>query len=162
MINIDEIKKALNKDDVSYFEGLDPKDVNAIIQFNRLEDPSPILIYAIRKNAKKIFDKLIEKKADVNFKSKFNCTPLLEAISCKRIYYIKKLIDNGADIELIGGKATTWPLLDAIINGNIEIIEILLQKAEKKYIQWGIENIKTMKIKNKKEIEKLLNHYLGK
>jgi ankyrin repeat protein len=153
--------KILKSDDVDSFVKEVNGKYNEIFQLEKNGEKLPPLIFAVRYNAKNIFNKLIKEKNDINIKGEYNWTPLLEAILDKNLYFINKLVELGADIELCGGKATTWPLIEAILSGNIEMLRIILSKASKNYIEWGFESTNELKIENKNEVLYLLQKKLN-
>ena len=96
------------------------------------------LIKSIQQSRKDKFDFFIEQRADVNYLTANNYTPLRMAIihSKNNTYYTKKLLKNGADVHFILAKTTmednkvfeNISLLQEVIyeEYNIEIVKLLL------------------------------------
>jgi ankyrin repeat protein len=84
-----------------------------------LQKTTPLL-QAIRYRSMKVFDLLIENKADVNYRPKFyksdgkvshyGRTPLAQAIMGGVGYAVEKLLDNGANVSLACGKEVVHPI----------------------------------------------------
>ena len=84
------------------------------------------LINAIHNNDIKHIQKLIELGADVNYKNKYDDTPLSKAIFKGKIDIIKLLIELGADVnhENIDGET---PLIRSLYNNKIDILKLLIE-----------------------------------
>jgi ankyrin repeat protein len=83
-----------------------------------ISDDYPI-IYAVHISDFKLFDLFIKSGANINARSGY---PLRLASGLGYPKLLKKMIECGVDLELSGEQA----LISAVINGQIEIIEILL------------------------------------
>jgi len=78
------------------------------------------------KNPKKIIEAIFEKKPDLNVPNKAGETPLYLACKAGVLEVVKKLVDNGADIN--GVKP---PIFAAIEKGNHELVSYLIEKGAK-------------------------------
>jgi len=102
--------------------------------------PVNMLIIAIGdKNRKELFDFFLENGANVNYKSKYNSTPLIIASSIMaNMYYVEKLIEKGADVNALSDEDGT-ALIYAVNTVNseeyIELIKYLLEKGADKTIK---------------------------
>lgn len=77
----------------------------------------------------KIFDqilKLISDK-DINTKSKTGVTLLFQAADCAQSHAVKRFIHLGADVN-IGLANGVTPLINAVMQGNAEIVELLVKE----------------------------------
>jgi ankyrin repeat protein len=161
-MDLNYLLNALKKDDVeSFISELNGK-YDEVFQIIKYEEKLTPLIFAVRYNAVNIFNKLIDFSIDINATGEFNWTPLLEAISNRNLYFTKRLIELGADIEQLGGKATVWPLTEALISGNIEILQCVLSKASKEYIEWGLANVIGLNLEYENEVCSLLIEKLNR
>lgn len=52
----------------------------------------------------------------------------------------QSLLSHGVDVRLAGGKATTWPLAEAVRTDDPEIVRILGQYADTEYKGWAIRS----------------------
>ena len=93
-----------------------------------------LLIMIIHNKKKEIFDLLLEKGADPNVSvPPKNITPLAIAVSVNDIYYVRKLIEKGADVNQ-NINSPLQPLLLSAIAGksSIDIIKLLLDSGANK------------------------------
>jgi ankyrin repeat protein len=116
-------------------------DVNTILKV-RVENgfvELPLLILAIPRNDEELFNYLIEKGANVNIRVKDNNTPLMFASgSYGKIYYVKKLIEHGAEVNAVNVKNTTalmYTVKAANRDDDLEIIKYLLDHGADKTIK---------------------------
>lgn len=84
--------------------------------------------------------RLIKEGHPVNIKDKFNYNPIHEAANFGFVNYVKILIEAGANMNVKGGEhensnAGMTPLVDACINGHLEVIEVLLNAGAQVQIQ---------------------------
>ena len=101
------------------------------------ESEYTLLIYSIVNNNKENFDLLIEKEADVNKVSRNEYTPLcVAAYLDDKTYYIKKLIEKGADVNYIAPSVYIQP--DSITVKNVSILQQCI------YERRSIDNIKLL------------------
>ena len=93
-----EIKAALNTDDADKFNALITKDnINNCYQDGNLQ--YTLLAQTIRARAKKCFDLLIEKGADVNKACEGYVPPLMHAAKYGSLEMVKILVAKGANVH---------------------------------------------------------------
>jgi hypothetical protein len=85
------------------------------------------LFAAIEKGDQSQVKALLEKGADVNIKSEFGETPLIEAIRSDNIVIIRLLLEKGANLNARDDVGLT-PFFAAIKSGSIDITKLLLKK----------------------------------
>jgi ankyrin repeat protein len=86
----------------------------------------PPLIYMIEQNKIDLCLKLLEKlDLDVNIFSLFQKTPLIMAVTKNETLLVKKLIENGANVNYGGPENTYIPINIAIKNRSIDIVDLL-------------------------------------
>ena len=95
------------------------------------------LIKSIQQSRKDKFDFFIEQRADVNYLTANNYTPLRMAIihSKNNTYYTKKLLENGADVHFILAKTT---MEDNKVFENISLLQEVIYEGH------NIENVKLL------------------
>ena len=59
-----------------------------------------LIFYCIRNDNKNLFDYILEKGCDINHKNIHGTVPLKTAIIQRKLYFVKKLIENGADLKI--------------------------------------------------------------
>ncbi len=84
------------------------------------------LINAAKNGNYEEVQKAIAERANVNFVSEYNETPLSEAIRNKHFNIAQLLIDNGANINRRFGAGFTL-LMEEAANGNLDSVEFLLK-----------------------------------
>jgi ankyrin repeat protein len=106
-------------------------------------DELTLLMICISDKNKALLDYLLEKGANVNYKtSTYKIAPLANAIMINDIYYIKALIDKGVDVNMPMGRNDISPLQFAVKEKNhIEIIKLLLDSGVNKDYKAPIHNI---------------------
>ena len=121
---VNVLKEAIAKGDLSTVRKIIEKD-NKFLTFDNI----PALDEAAFHCQAEIVDYLINKGADVNFKSgRHNSTALhVAACRCDNEKIIKLLIDQGAEIN-IGTDQSETPLMCAAENGNLAVIQVLIDK----------------------------------
>ncbi len=93
-------------------------------KFEMYEHPSEELEEP--KNPKKIIEAILEKKPDLNVPNKIGLTPLYLACKAGVLEVVKKLVDNGADIN-----GVEPPIFAAIMKGNHELVIYLIENSAK-------------------------------
>lgn len=71
---------------------------------------------------------------DVNARDKHNLTPLHYAMLKKKPFakkVVTALLDHGADIEAVGSDQKVTPLHLAVMEGNVPLVQILLNRGAK-------------------------------
>ena len=82
-----------------------------------------LMIQAIQRDVPELFDFLMKKRARFNTRNKYGESALSIAAYTGRIYYVKPLVEAGAEINFFG-----WPpLAYAAFNGHLEIAKYLLE-----------------------------------
>lgn len=79
---------------------------------------------ACKRNHKQKFDKLLN-EVPINYKDDNGNTALINAADFGNLYMVNKLIDKGADIDLITNKWVTALML-ACLNNHIDVVEKLV------------------------------------
>ena len=105
-------------------------DNNADVNIHNNFNESSALAYAVSMPwfSKKFVDALVQKGANVNVKgNKVVWTPLIRAVTSKRIDFVELLIENGAVINYYGEDGGS-AFSDAIMLKKYEIAYLLLQK----------------------------------
>ncbi len=82
---------------------------------------------AIRKNAGNTVSTLIKEGADVNYQAPSGETALGLAVNGNFVLFTKELIAAGADVNKRDTSSGRTPLIDAAMNGNAEIVRMLLE-----------------------------------
>ena len=90
------IKSSNNKDDLQFI--YDDYCYFQDLIWNKKMDET-LIFYAIKNSNFTLFDFLIEKDCDVNYKTKNGSTPLRCAIINQVPYFVKKLVEKGATLE---------------------------------------------------------------
>ena len=85
------------------------------------------LMNAIRKNAGNTVSTLIKEGADVNYQAPSGETALGLAVNGNFVLFTKELIAAGADVNKRDTSSGRTPLIDAAMNGNAEIVRMLLE-----------------------------------
>lgn len=85
------------------------------------------LMNAIRKNAGNTVSTLIKEGADVNYQAPSGETALGLAVDGNFVLFTKELIAAGADVNKRDTSSGRTPLIDAAMNGNAEIVNMLLE-----------------------------------
>ncbi|KAJ5214249.1 hypothetical protein N7449_001418 [Penicillium cf. viridicatum] len=75
---------------------------------------------------------LQSKKCSIDEQGNFGRTPLAAACETGNLEAVKKLLDNDADLDIVGDNEHT-PLHTAACNGHVEVINLLLEKGTKIY-----------------------------
>lgn len=60
-----------------------------------------IIYLCIRNNYKNLFNFILQKKCDINHQNIYKGTPLKTAVIQNKPYYVEKLLENNADINLL-------------------------------------------------------------
>ncbi|MDD5020812.1 MAG: ankyrin repeat domain-containing protein [Endomicrobiaceae bacterium] len=66
--------------------------------------------------------------ADINANPKHGSTPLISAVKKNNIEIAKMLIENGADINAVGGSEKKTAIFFAVSNDNVEMVKMLISK----------------------------------
>ena len=101
-------------------------DHGADINLQNTHDGETVLMWAARKGDIDLFKQVMEKKPDVNARSKNGASALLFAPQGKNPEIVKILLDHNAEVNIKGHNGVT-PLLVAAQNGNSEIVKILIE-----------------------------------
>ena len=150
------ICRSIELDDLHVFTSLVVEDYDRLITPSPLSHKQALVTLAITFDARQIYDFLIQHGADLNKKGTDNWTPLLEAIRVRSLPLIKSLLSHGADVALAGGKATTWPLLEALRTDDPEIVRILAQYADTEHKEWAIRSQIHDSLSNRASIRSIL------
>lgn len=116
-------------------------DINHKINVTTRNGPLelPLIMLAIPRNDRDLFNYLIEKGANVNIRIKYNNTPLMFAsASYPKIYYVKKLVENGAEVNAVNDKNNTALMMSIGVankEDDLEIIKYLLDHGADKTIK---------------------------
>ncbi|XP_057334513.1 putative ankyrin repeat protein RF_0381 [Microplitis mediator] len=102
-------------------------DVNSILTYCEERNWTFVHIAADTSN-EELLDYLLKKKANLNINNDDWGTPLHIAVTRENIRIVKKLIDNGADINSPRGSFVWTPLHTAIESLNNEAIKLLIDK----------------------------------
>ena len=123
---------------LEYYKVFLDAGLNPDIPINREQNIS-LLMTAILKDNKPLFDLLIDKGANVNYIGMNNNTPLIVSmLTDTNIYYIKKLIEKGADINAKStenGTVLIYAVNLANSERSIKIIEYLLEHGVDKTVK---------------------------
>ena len=116
--NIGKMRKLLHSMDV---KGLKAQAVDLNIKAKIAYEKKELL------RKKKKFDIYLSTLSDVNIVDSAGFTPLHKAVATKDYYAIKKLIDKGADINMLDGKYGVWtPFNYTIAMHDIKALKIFL------------------------------------
>lgn len=117
--------------DVNYWEENPENIFEGLPEEEKLNTPDKDgftpLMNAIRKNAGNTVSTLIKEGADVNYQAPSGETALGLAVSGDFVLFTKELIAAGADVNKRNTSSGRTPLIDAAINGNAEIVKMLLE-----------------------------------
>ncbi|XP_020291567.1 uncharacterized protein LOC109858571 [Pseudomyrmex gracilis] len=91
----------------------------------KTRDGTTPLHYAIKYKNRKIAELLLNHRANVNASDKSGVTPMCLAVERRYVDGIKMFMDRGVNVETLFG---TYSLHDAIVNKEIEIAELLLNR----------------------------------
>ena len=117
-VNIEKMKKLLHSKDG---EGLKAKAV----ELNRKAKIAYLQEEKIQK--KKKFDTYLSTLSDINMMSSEGFTPLHKAVATKDYYAMTKLIEKGADVNMLDGKYGEWtPLNYTIAMNDVKALKIFL------------------------------------
>lgn len=84
--------------------------------------------FAISQDNKSAFDALIDAHADLNGKDENGNTPLHAATQANKFYYVRSLLDHGADPSILDSDfSPNLPLSIAVSKGNHDIVMLLLE-----------------------------------
>ncbi|EAY10357.1 hypothetical protein TVAG_109410 [Trichomonas vaginalis G3] len=127
---------ANSRDESSKYEEL---PISKICILNKNVDSLKLLIengcetkglfqFAIQNDNKSSFDALIDSKIDINEKDDNGDTPLHAATKANKFYYVRSLLDHGADPSIIDSDySPNLPLSIAVSKGNYGIVSLLLE-----------------------------------
>ena len=147
----DNVKKYLKK-------GADPNmTINDTIQ----NEDVPAIIYAARHNKSSgIIENLLKAGAKVEQEPYYISTPLIEAAQSGNLQAVRVLLDNNANINA-KTRLGTPPISYAILNEDINMIKLILQKRK------GKINVKDIELElneyppDNQEIITILNQYIA-
>lgn len=90
-----------------------------------------ILMLIIQDERDDLFKKYIDQFKNIDHQNKYGATALVMASSSSNIDYVRKLLEMGANPNINFNKANFTLLMDAAMEGNAELVELLLlNKAE--------------------------------
>jgi ankyrin repeat protein len=105
--------------------------LDAGLKPNTVEWNHVLLWHAVSSNNPAAIKVLIEARADVNAKDRYDeATPLHQAAAQGDLDNVKTLVDAGADTNAVSKRGGT-PLDDAVVNGHAEVVTFLLSKGAK-------------------------------
>lgn len=120
-----EMQHACYQNDIETVEGLLQKRLSP--NFTTIGG-SPLAI-AVKRESKELIECLLHYGADINFsdpETMMDVLPLMAACENENIAMMKYLIDLGAEVNRVGGNGKSI-LEVAVLNGNSEIVEMLLE-----------------------------------
>ena len=142
-MTLEKLRLAFLSDSVEEFLSCKPETFDEVVGFSPFEDSLPLISLAVRFGSRNIFDILLTKSIDPNKVGSWNWSPLLEAIASRDTYFVSRLLEKGADVEQMGGKATTWPLLEAAFTEDERILALVMKQADSGYLTWCIGNLES-------------------
>lgn len=147
----ESVGKYLNKD----------ADPNMTINDPDEDKDVPAIIYAARHNKSSgIIEKLLKAGANVEQEPYYISTPLIEAAQSGNFQAVRVLLDNNANINA-KNRLGTPPISYAILNEDINMIKLILQKRK------GKINVKDIELElneyppDNQEIITILNQYIA-
>lgn len=83
-----------------------------------------LLMQTVNRDNQEFFDYLLKRRARINTRNRNGETALSLAAYRGKLYFVQRLVDSGADVNLYG-----WPpLIYAAFNGHTAVAEYLLKK----------------------------------
>ena len=83
-----------------------------------------LLMQTVNRDNQEFFDYLLQRRARINTRNRNGETALSLAAYRGKLYFVQRLVDSGADVNLYG-----WPpLIYAAFNGHTAVAEYLLKK----------------------------------
>lgn len=96
--------------------GMDVNSVDAL--------GNTLLMQTVNRDNQEFFDYLLQRRARINTRNRNGETALSLAAYRGKLYFVQRLVDSGADVNLYG-----WPpLIYAAFNGHTAVAEYLLKK----------------------------------
>ena len=136
-------------------------DPNMTINDPDKDEDVPAIIYAARHNKSSgIIDKLLEKGANVEQEPYYISTPLIEAAQSGNLQAVRVLLDNNANINA-KTRLGTPPISYAILNEDINMIKLILQKRKGKINVKDIEHELNKYPPSNPEIITILKQYIA-
>ncbi|EQC46017.1 ankyrin repeat domain-containing protein [Bacteriovorax sp. Seq25_V] len=117
-----------NKNVDSDSEYLDELIKRSGIDYISPKEGMNILMLAIEANRDDLFEKYLDHFKDLEYKNNFGATALVLASSGGDINFVKNLLNKGADPNVEFNRAKFTLLMDAAMEGNTELIRLLLAK----------------------------------
>ena len=126
--------------EVSFYEAVEKNDSTKVAEYLDLGvDPNEgpkaepgqtlPLIVAVLNNSNSVLRELVKKGADpTRVCNRSGLYPLWYAVNCGRLETVDALLTCGADIEVASSNTDTTPLLVAIMNRDLKMVEFLLDK----------------------------------
>ncbi|WP_170176730.1 ankyrin repeat domain-containing protein [Litorilituus sediminis] len=85
-------------------------------------------LYVALSSKPELYDEIISLFPDINERSSYGVTPLMMAVSCNRVEIVKKLISQGADVNLKVPPDNYDSLIFGVFTQNPTLVNLLIEQ----------------------------------